>query len=240
MKVKPIFKFILVFIIIMAIYFAIILNIDFFMISYHEKSQEYINPYYKERNTQSVLYKLQTLKEKYQDITKEDIETIKNSAIIKNIFYNILNIKEAEIETYAQSLIDTNRMKLIKYDYDIIYMLAGSYDIAFSTDGKNIVYDIANETNRSYLHSTYWQAKKITEENRNKIYNEIEEKLEELGITESFNFEPETIYIKYYNETIADWDGEIYVVEDNTNNIKIEFELPTYTITSLQIGFEDL
>lgn len=236
MKVKAIFKFILVFSIVIGIYFAIILNIDSFMISYQGKLEEYKNVYYKERNSEtSVLSKLQYLEEKYENISKEDIEKIKNNEIIKNIMCKNLEIKEDELEGYIEKLMWQDRIKLIRHNFDIIYIQESYYEIAFSTDGNNIVY----EARTGFQYNRNWEAQKITEEDKNKIYKEMEKELEKLGITKKFHFDPGAIYIKYYNEIIADWDGEVYVVEDNTNHMRLEFEVPSYTITSLQIGFED-
>lgn len=236
MKVKAIFKFILVFSIVIGIYFAIILNIDSFMISYQGKLEEYKNVYYKERNSEtSVLSKLQYLEEKYEDISKEEIEKIKNNEIIKNIMCKNLEIREDELEGYIKKLMQKDRIKLIRHDFDIIYIQESSYEIAFSIDGNHIVYEERTE----FQYNRGWEAQKITEEDKNKIYKEIEKELEKLGITKKFRFDPGAIYIKYYNEIIADWDGEVYVVEDNTNHMRLEFEVPSYTITSLQIGFED-
>lgn len=236
MKGKAIFKFILVFSSIIGIYFAIILNMDSFMISYHGKLEEYKNVYYKERNSEtSVLSKIQYLEEKYEDMTKEEMEIIKNNEIIKNIICNNLEIREDELEGYIEKLMRKDRIKLIRHDFDIIYIQASSCEMAFSIDGNHMVYEKRTE----FQYNKSWEAQKITEEDKSKIYKEIERKLEKIGITKKFRFDPEAIYIKYYNEIIADWDGEVYVVEDNTNHMRLEFEVPSYTITSLQIGFEN-
>lgn len=109
------------------------------------------------------------------------------------------------------------------------------YGLAFSLDTNNIAYEM--RTKYSSI-NRYWEVREIREEDKNEIYKKVEEELEKLGITEKFQFEPETIYIRYYNGIIADWDGEIYVIEDTTHHIKIEIELPSYEIISMQIGFE--
>lgn len=235
---KAMFKFILIFIMIIVIYLGIILNIDFFMKSYDKKLEEHKNIYYKERDSQYILDKLLELEYKYQDISNEDIEKIKTNKIINNLLQESLGIEE-KIETYLNKLIESDSIKILKSDYDIIIIEAGLCNIAFSLDGNNIIYE-TRERAIEYKYIENWEAKKITEEDKNRIYEEINKKFKELGITEKLVFDPESIYIKYFNEIIAGWDEEIYVVEDNTNNIKLEFEVPSNKISNLQIGFENL
>lgn len=233
MKMKGFFKFITIFIIVIVIYFSIILNIDHFIVSNNGKVEKYANPYYKYKDTESIFYKLGTFIETGQNISEKNIEVIKNSKIIKNILNNINHVEENQIDSYVEKLKEEDKIKLI--ENDIIYIATEDYGLAFSLDTNNIAYEMRikySSINR------YWEAREIREEDKNEIYKKVEEELEKLGITEKFQFEPETIYIRYYNGIIADWDGEVYVIEDTTHHIKIEIELPSYEIISMQIGFE--
>jgi len=233
MKSKGFFKFIVIFIILIAIYFSIMLNINYFIVSYNGKLERYTNPYYKYKDTESIFYKLGNYLSTAQDISNKNIEVIKNSKIIKNILKNIAYVEESQLDKYINKLKQQNNISLV--ENDIIYISTQEYGLAFSLDVNNIVYELRRNSAAvgDYINQR-WETIEITMENKNEIYAELQKKLEELGITEKFKFEPETIY--YYN--MIDLDQEIYIVEDTKNHIKVKIQLPDYEIMYMQIGFE--
>lgn len=230
---KRFFKFIIIFIGLLLIYFSIMLHLDYFIVTDDGKVEKCQNPYYKYKDNENIFYKLSTFYNEQEEISDRQIEVIEHSKMIKNIIMDIEGIKEEQIDGYLQKLKEDNKITVIKDN--IILMTTRNYGLAFSMDMNNIAYEVV----RSFSNNRYWEARKITTENKNEIYQKIEQELERLGITEKIEFEPETIYIKYYNEMIADWDGEIYVVEDTKHQIKIEMEVPSYKIVNMQIGFEN-
>lgn len=230
---KGFFKFIVVFIILIAIYFSIILNINYFIVSYNGKLERYTNPYYKYKDTESIFYKLGTFIETAQNISDRNIEVIKNSKIIKNILKNIDYVEESKLDKYINKLKQQNNITLV--DNDIIYISTQEYGMAFSFDTNNIAYELRrNFASVDAYTNQRWEPREITMENKNEIYAKVQRKLEELGITEKFKFEPETIY--YYN--MIDLDQEIYIIEDTKNHIKVKIQLPDYEIIYMQIGFQ--
>ena len=141
-------------------------------------------------------------------------------------------MEEDHISKYIEFLKGENRIKLVKEN--IIYIKEENYALAFSMDMNNIVY----ESGRIYANNRFWSSKEITVDNKTSMYAKVTRDMEKIGITEKFGFDPETIYIKYYNGIIADWDNDIYIIEDHKNHIKLEYEMPTYIMKKLQIGFE--
>jgi len=229
---KRFFKFIIVFMVLLMIYFAIMFHLDDFIITDYGKVERYQNPYYKYKDNENIFYKLSTFYDSQKKISDSQIEVMKNSKMIKNMIKDIDGVEEDQMDEYIQKLKEEYNISVIKDN--IILITTGNYGLAFSMDMNNIAYEIVS----GFSNNRYWEARKITTENKNEIYQKIEQELERLGITEKFEFDPETIYIKYYNEIIADWDGEIYVVEDTKHQIKIEMEVPNYKIVNMQIGFE--
>lgn len=167
-----------------------------------------------------------------EEISDNHIEIMKNNKIIKNMLKDLDGVKENQIDKYVSILRKEGEVMVL--EENIIYITTENYGLAFTMDGNHIAYEIRG----AYSSNRYWEAIKITETDKNEIYQKIQEELERLEITEKFEFEPETIYVKYFNGILADWDGEIYVVEDTKHHIKIEIEVPTYQIVNLQIGFE--
>ena len=131
----------------------------------------------------------------------------------------------------------------IKLVYDkFIYINEDEYKLIFTPDVNNIEYR-ASGIKYNASSTSYADKEESRNENKNEIYEKVRNLLEELGIVEKFGFEPETLYVQYFYAT-----GEIqsesinegvYVIEDNKNHIKVEIEVPTYEIVSLQVGFED-
>lgn len=230
---KGFFKFVVVFIILIVIYFSIILNINYFIVSYNGKLEKYANPYYKYKDTESIFYKLGTFIDTAQNISDRNIEVIKNSKVIKSILKNIDYVEESQLDKYINKLKQQNNIKLI--ENDIIYISTQEYGMAFSLDTNNIAYELRrNSASVDSYTNQRWEPREITMENKNEIYAKVQRKLEELGITEKFKFEPETIY--YYN--MIDVDQEIYIIEDTKNHIKVKIQLPDYEIIYVQIGFQ--
>lgn len=229
---KGFFKFITLLVIVLVVYFAIMFQMDYFIVNHNGELKRQLNPYYKYKDNESVFYKLSALYDTREEVSDQHIEVIQNNKIIKNILTEIEGVKENQIDKYIKKLRKEGEIYLV--ESNIFYIATGSYGFAFSMDGNHIAYELIKE----YDNNKYWTAKKITQKDKNEIYQKIQKELERLGITEKFEFEPETIYIKYYNGILTDWDGEIYVVEDTKHHIKIEMELPSYQIINMQIGFE--
>lgn len=231
MKVKSILKFLLILILILALYFVFILNIDYITISYHGKLEEYNNIYYKEAEELNILIQIKELEESYERIPDEAIEVIKNSKMIKRILNKANTIEENEIVTYIEYLKGEDKINLVRDN--IIYINEENYELAFTLDMNNIVYQRIIENNREIE----WDSREITIQNKYEIYEKVSEKLQELGITEKFDFEPETLYFKY--AVAKEIDSDVYGIEDNKNHIKIVVSGVNCEIENLQIGFTE-
>ena len=229
---KGFFKFIILMVMIISIYLTIMFQMDNFVANHNGELKRQLNPYYKYKDNQSVFSKLSTLHTTKEQISDHHIEVIQNNKIVKHILQEIEGVKENQIGGYLEKLREDGEICVL--EGNIVQIATGSYGLAFSMDGNDLAYEVVRE----FDDNRYWEAIKITQEDKDDIYQKITEKLETLGVTEKFEFEPETIYIKYYNGRLADWDGEIYVVEDTKHHIKIEMELPSYQIVNMQIGFE--
>lgn len=229
---KGFVKFIILMTIIIIVYLAIMFQMDYFVANHNGELKRQLNPYYKYKDNESIFYKLSVLNTTKEQISAHHIEVIQNNKIVKHILQEIEGVKENQIAVYLKKLIEEGEIYVL--EGNIVYIATGSYGLAFTLDGNHIAYELISE----YDGNRYWEARKITQKDKDNIYQKITEKLETLGVTEKFEFEPETIYIKYYNGILADWNGEIYVVEDTKHHIKIEMELPSYQIVSMQIGFD--
>ena len=242
MKLKSIFKFMAIGIVIICLYISFILNIENFTISNNNKKQEYKNTYYKSDNSSDILSKIgYAIDECYSELTESNIDVIRYNKIIRNILKKYSYIEDNEIDKYISRMQKKGRIKLV-YD-KFIYINEDEYKLIFTPDVNNIEYRASGiKYNAS---STSYVKEESRNENKNEIYeaeNDFND-IEELEIVEKFGFEPETLYVQYFYAT-----GEIqsesinegvYVIEDNKNHIKVEIEVPTYEIVSLQVGFED-
>ncbi len=241
MKLKSIFKFIAIGIVIICLYISFILNIENFTISYNNKKQEYKNTYYKSDNSSDILSKIgYAIDECYSELTESNIDVIRYNKIIRNILEKYSYIEDNEINKYISKMQKKGRIKLL-YD-KFIYINEDEYKLIFTPDVNNIEYR-ASGIKYNNSSTSYVDEQESRNENKNEIYEKVRNLLEELGIVEKFGFEPETLYVQYFYTT-----GEIqsesinegvYVIEDNKNHIKVEIEVPTYEIVSLQVGFED-
>lgn len=241
MKLKSIFKFMAIGIVIICLYISFILNIENFTISYNNKKQEYKNTYYKSDNSSDILSKIgYAIDECYSELTESNIDVIRYNKIIRNILEKYSYIEDNEINKYISKMQKKGRIKLV-YD-KFIYINEDEYKLIFTPDVNNIEYR-APGIKYNASSTSYADKEESRNENKNEIYEKVRNLLEELGIVEKFGFEPETLYVQYFYAT-----GEIqsesinegvYVIEDNKNHIKVEIEVPTYEIVSLQVGFED-
>lgn len=230
MKIKGTLEFIVVLIVALLLYFVFILNIDKITTSYHGKLEEYKNIYYKEAREPDILYELQQTGEYYyEEITSEAMESIRSNKVIRNILMKFGNLKENEIEGYIEKLEASGQINFAKGD--IVYIVTENYDLAFSLDMNNLIYQRRENEERS----VNWENKDITIESKYTIYERTARELQKLGITEKFKFEPETIYFRYAVEEKT--SSDVYAVEDNKHNIKLVVSTPDYTIEKIQIGF---
>ena len=232
MKIRGMIEFIVMFILILLLYFAFILNIDYMTMSYHGKLEEYKNSYYRDSSEPNVLYEIREIIEYDNNIPKEVIQTIKNNKILKNILKEYRDLEEKQIENYIKKMNDAGLNKYIK-EKSIVYIMGEDYELAFTLDMNNIIYQEIQELSKEIN----WNSKEITIENKYDIYKEATKGLNKLGVTEKFKFEPETIYFNYAIEGELDSDG--YAIEDNKNQIKLVVRRPNYKIEKLQIGFTE-
>lgn len=231
MEIKSILKFTLILIFILVLYFIFILNIDYITISYDGKLEEYNNVYYKEAQEVSILYQLRELSAEYgEEIPDEAVEIMKESKIIRRILSNEKGIPEEGINKYIDYLKTEKIISFIKSN--IVYINEEDYELAFSIDMNNIIYRVLDSKSEVILDN-----REITIENKYEIYEKTSRELQKLGITEEFNFEPETLYFKY--AILKEVEKDIYGIEDNKNHIKVVVERPNYDIESLQIGFTE-
>ena len=106
MKIRGMIEFIVMFILILLLYFAFILNIDYMTMSYHGKLEEYKNSYYRDSSEPNVLYEIREIIEYDNNIPKEVIQTIKNNKILKNILKEYRDLEEKQIENYIKKMND--------------------------------------------------------------------------------------------------------------------------------------
>lgn len=241
MKIKSILKFIIASSIIICIYVCFILNIEHFTLSYNSKKSKYENAYYKSDYNTSILTKLAY--DNFTQPTQSNMEVIKYNKIIRQILKKYSYVEDNQINEYMEKIKSKERVKII--NNELMYIRDSGYELIFTLDVNNIEYssldmnEIENgsmdENNSASIGNR--EANKITNEKREEIYKEVKTQLQELGITEKFNFEPETIYIKEFSNDIE--EIQLYAIEDSKNHIKIEIETSTYEIKKLQIGFEN-
>lgn len=232
MKIKGIIEFITILIIVLLLYFVFILNIDKITLSYNGRLADYNNTYYKASQEPQVLDEIRKMSENNEnkDVPKEVIKSIQNNKIIRNIIKEFSVVAEEGVSKYVEGLKRDRKIDYISEE-NIIYIKEDSYELAFTLDINNIIYQEATNVTQDIN----WEDKEITIENKYDIYKKVEKELERLGITEKFNFEPESIYFSYALKGELDSDG--YIIEDNKNEVKLNVRSPDYTIEKMQIGF---
>lgn len=229
---KSSLKFISVLIVLLLVYCIFVTNIDKFTTSYNDKIQEHENSYYMYRNTVSVLDAIKTYD--IQEITTDNIYSIKNNNIVRNILEQYGGIDE--FYDYIDKVIQDKEMVKIKNDNGtIIYLQQKEFELAFCLETKDIIYKETMQYEENLYNVSY---KEITDENKELIYNKSKQDMELLGITKEYEFEPETIYTSYYAEQEYGIEQDKYIIEDNTNHIKIEYSSADKKIVTLQIGFD--
>lgn len=227
MKNKGFLKFILSFGIIILIFVIVVINFDKFTLSYNERKEKHQNPYYIINEKIDIIQQI-----KYYDLNSNSIVTdistvnnikncIKNNETIKKIIIEITGINEDNLFKYIDKLHNNKQIRKItnlnSIYGDIIYINNIYFDLAFTLDLENIAYKIQ----RVYSDSYNWQYKEIELDIEEKIYSKVKNDLNNIQIT---NFKPDTMYIKFFNGIYAEWDGDVFVVEDNTNQIIVEYE----------------
>lgn len=226
MKNKGFIKFIILFGIIILIFIAIVINFDKFTLSYNGKKEKHQNSYYIINDRIDIIQQIKYFDSNSNIITdRSTIEDIKNSInnneTIKKVIIEITGIDKDGLSKYIDELYKAKEIKKITnlntiYG-DIIYINSMDFDLAFTLDFKNIAYKIE----RVYSENYNWQYKEIELDTKEKIYSKVKNDLNNIKIT---NFEPDSMYIKFFNGIYAQWDGEIFVVKDNTNQIIVEYE----------------
>lgn len=105
MKLKSIFKFMAIGIVIICLYISFILNIENFTISNNNKKQEYKNTYYKSDNSSDILSKIgYAIDECYSELTESNIDVIRYNKIIRNILKKYSYIEDNEIDKYISRM----------------------------------------------------------------------------------------------------------------------------------------
>lgn len=234
MKGKGTIKFIFSLIIILILYFGVIFHIDNFTLSYHEKLESYINPYYQANQQTNILDAIE-LCSANEELTEKNIEVIKNSKVIRNILYQAAHIEENQLDKYIQHLKKEDKIRVVQLNYRILYINDTNYQLAFSLDTNNILYRSVKTSSQSV---GLWKVQEITVQNKNEIYEKVKKQLKIRKITEKFVFEPQIFYLKSYDEKIGN-SGMVYVIEDTKNHIRVEYEMVSDEILNLQIGFEN-
>lgn len=226
MKNKGFIKFILLFGVIMLIFIVVVMNFDKFTLSYNDKKEKHENPYYILNDRIDIIQQINYYDSNANIITDNStIDNIKNSIrnneTIRKIIIEIAGINEENLSNYIDKLYKGKEIKKITnlntiYG-DIIYINSMDFSLAFTLDFKNIAYKIE----RVYSESYNWQYKEIELDTKEKIYSKVKNDLNYIKITD---FEPDSMYIKFFDGIYASWDGEVFIVEDNTNQIIVEYE----------------
>lgn len=226
MKNRGFFKFILSFGVIISIFIIVVINFDKFTLSYNERKEKHQNPYYIINEKIDIIQQIKYYDSDVNIIT--DISTInnikdciKNNETIKKIILEISEVKEEDLFKYIDKIYNNKQIKKVtnlnSVYGDIIYINNIYFDLVFTLDLKNIAYKIP----RVYSESYNWQYKEIELDTEEKIYSKVKNDLNNIKIT---NFNPDTMYIKFFDGIYAEWDGDVFVVEDNTNQIIVEYE----------------
>ena len=226
MKNKGFIKFIVLFGIIMLIFIVVVMNFDKFTLSYNEKKEKHENPYHILNDRIDIIQQINYYNSNANIITDNStIDNIKNSIrnneTIRKIIIEIAGINEENLSNYIDELYKGKEIKKIinlnTIYGDIIYINSMDFSLAFTLDFKNIAYKIE----RVYSESYNWQYKEIELDTKEKIYSKVKNDLNYIKITD---FEPDSMYIKFFDGIYAMWDGEVFIVEDNTNQIIVEYE----------------
>ena len=234
MKGKGFFKFIFIFAIILFAYFEVVLNIDFFSISYDKKMQYYDNPYYVNKNKATIFQILRKLnsesieKGTNSEISEQELDTIINSKIIMNLLIQFCGVEDID-DVYILKRKNYIR-KLVDDTYGEFIYITRYCEIAFTLDLKNIIYQDDNVYDY-IINSDYTET---TIDYKDDMYKLAKETVDTLGVSEKFNFEPESISI----QSISDYGEEVCEIQDNVNKIKLQYEISSKVLTGLQIGFD--
>ena len=110
---------------------------------------------------------------------------------------------------------------ILEYEGEEITMW---FELAFSKDYKNIYFTL-NYRFHTEVHSNTVFARSLED-----IIEIILESLQQLRLTEYFDFEPEAI-------SLSETSNNTYILRDNTNNIEVHYDFQIMSITKLVIGF---
>lgn len=240
MKSIGFIKFIILFVIVILIFISFVINFDKFTLSYNRKKAKHQNPYYITNDKRDIIQQINYLDSNSNIITDENTineikKGIKNNETIIQIVIQLTGITKEKISSYIDKLYMNKEIKKIsnlsEIYGDIIYINTENFNLAFTLDFKNLAYKIDKVYSESYEYG--WQYKEIVLDTKEKIYDKVKNDLKFINIT---NFEPDSMYIKYFAGIYADWDGEVFVVADNTNKITVEYEGDLQNNVSIKEG----
>lgn len=242
-KSKNILNFVLI-VIIIGIYLLLLSNMNYFIYDYNNKIQEYDNKY-EIKSESNKLFEYINLSTIYTTVSQEDLYMMQNNELIINILKKYFEMNREEVIKYIQQ---TKNMRLIpntKYG-DIIYLYSDTnryggqiYQLVFTKDFKNIYfaasYDIEEDTNIKV------NVNQITQnsEDKNEFLEEVKRQMENLGLTNFFDFNPDTIALrKYARSMLSSLETNVYEVRDIKNNIVVCYDKEIDKIRELAIGFD--
>jgi len=216
----------------------ILLNMSRIIPDYTRELFSYSN-IYRSRNTQDI--SVMSIIMNYILESDENVNIVRNleeyvgSGMIQNLInYAFINSREDQgnIRT-ATVLTDTVFGDLVFLEHGMTTVVRadsrensrGWFSLVFSTDHRRIYYSMNLTTFVTYEVVVKDRAEKGAAE----IIEEVVGILEYLGVTDYFEFEPESIWLL---------EGSTYIVTDSANNIEVHYDVHMERMIRLVIGFD--
>lgn len=234
MKKKEYIEFIILFVLILSINHLFISNILMFVKNNDNTIIGYPNNYKIDYRTENIVGNILHDSE-IRIINENELKELMDNPFLVNLIKSFYPLKSTEKTNEFLKISGPTNINYVEpnyYNYDIIYMDVASGTLAFSTDGKNIIYTIL-------LPNNYFQNNYIDEDDAGTVESaseRIKKKLNDLGITEKFDFEITNIRKAYSSEYNIEYSN-VYYIEDTKHNIKITYEYTNDVIYYLQVGF---
>lgn len=230
-------KTILVISIIIFSYFMFITNINYFFDDMDDQIISYKNNFKREEDKTSVIEKI-IADTNPNPTTKEDLKQIASSPFLVNLISYLTGYNEEQ----TKSFLNYNADKLIiytiilpEYDSKIIYINSDSDLIAFTLDGKNIIYN-------QYLSGESCVLSNVNEEETNlQNINHVAKWVNGLLLTKLKINQVSDFSITSVTHLSGEYrysSGEVYEVEDANNHIKVTYSLECSSLYSLYVGFD--
>lgn len=218
-------------------YFMFITNINYFFDDMDDQVVRYENNFKSEEDKTSVLEKI-IADTNPNPTTKEDLKQIASSPFLVNLISYLLSYTEEDIKTFLNYNADKlmiYTLVLPEYDSKIIYINSDSDLIAFTLDGKNIIYN-------QYLSGESCVLSNVNEEDNNlQNINHVENwvnglLLGKLKINQVSDFSITSV--THLSDEYKYSSGEVYEVEDANNHIKVTYSIECSSLYSLYVGFD--